>query len=62
MEYGINWNVQQVVNITTDDGGTMMDPVSTGQLWKSIVILAVYCVVTIVGSYLVFTRRDITSG
>jgi ABC-2 type transport system ATP-binding protein len=62
MEYGINWNVQQVVNITTDDGGTMMDPVSTGQLWKSITILTVYCVVAIVGSYLVFTRRDITSG
>jgi ABC-type transport system involved in multi-copper enzyme maturation permease subunit len=62
MEYGINWNVQQVVNITTDDGGTMMDPVSTGQLWKSIAILTVYCVVAIGGSYLVFTRRDITSG
>jgi ABC-type transport system involved in multi-copper enzyme maturation permease subunit len=62
MEYGINWNVQQVVNITTDDGGTMLDPVSTGQLWKSIVILTVYCVVVIAGSYLVFTRRDITSG
>jgi len=61
-EYGINWNVQQVVNITTEDGGAMMDPVSTGQLWKSIVILAFYCVAAIVGSFMVFTRRDITSG
>jgi ABC-2 type transport system permease protein len=61
-EYGINWNVQQLVNITTEDGGTMMDPVSTGQLWKSIVILTFYCVAAIAGSYWVFTRRDITSG
>jgi ABC-2 type transport system permease protein len=62
MEYGINWNVQQVVNITTDDGGTMMDPVSSGQLGKSIAILTLYCLLAIAGTYLVFTRRDITSG
>ena len=62
MEYGINWNVQQVVNITTDDGGTMMDPVSSGQLGKSIAILTFYCLLAIAGTYLVFTRRDITSG
>ncbi len=61
-EYGINWNVQQLVNITTEDGGTMMDPVSTGQLWKSVVILALYCGTAIIGSYQVFSRRDITSG
>ncbi len=61
-EYGINWNVQQLVNITTGDGGTMMDPVSTGQLWKSIAILTLYCATAIAGSYLVFSRRDITSG
>ncbi len=62
VEYGINWNVQQLVNITTDDGGSVLDPVSTAQVWQSTVILTLYCVVCIVGSYLVFTRRDITSG
>ena len=62
VEYGINWNVQQLVNITTDDGGTVMDPVSTAQLWKSTGILIVYCALAIAISYRVFTRRDITSG
>ena len=62
VEYGINWNVQQLVNITTEDGGSVLDPVSTGQIWQSAVILTLYCVACIVGSYLVFTRRDITSG
>lgn len=62
VEYGINWNVQQLVNITTEDGGTVMDPVSTEQIWQSTVTLTLYCVVAIVGSYWVFTRRDITSG
>ena len=62
VEYGINWNVQQLVNITTEDGGSVLDPVSTGQIWQSTAILTLYCVVCIVGSYLVFTRRDITSG
>lgn len=62
VEYGINWNVQQLVNITTDDGGTVMDPVSTAQLWQSTGILLVYCALAIAISYRVFTRRDITSG
>jgi ABC-type transport system involved in multi-copper enzyme maturation permease subunit len=62
VEYGINWNVQQLVNITTEDGGSMLDPVSTEQIWQSTVILTLYCTVFIVGTYLVFTRRDITSG
>jgi ABC-2 type transport system permease protein len=62
VEYGINWNVQQLVNITTEDGGTVMDPVSSGQLWQSAGILLLYCAIAIVISYRVFTRRDITSG
>lgn len=62
VEYGINWNVQQLVNITTEDGGTVMDPVSTAQVWKSTGILLLYCALAIVVSYRVFTRRDITSG
>jgi len=62
VEYGINWNVQQLVNITTEDGGSVLDPVSTEQIWQSAVILTLYCAMAIVGSYLVFTRRDITSG
>lgn len=62
VEYGINWNVQQLVNITTEDGGTVMDPVSTGQLWQSAGILLLYCAIAIAISYRVFTRRDITSG
>jgi ABC-type transport system involved in multi-copper enzyme maturation permease subunit len=62
VEYGINWNVQQLVNITTEDGGTVMDPVSTGQVWKSAGILLLYCAIAIIISFRVFTRRDITSG
>jgi ABC-type transport system involved in multi-copper enzyme maturation permease subunit len=62
VEYGINWNVQQMVNITTEDGGTIMDPVSTGQVWKSTAILLCYCALAIGISYRVFMRRDITSG
>lgn len=62
VEYGINWNVQQLVNITTDDGGTVMDPVSTSQVWKSTGILLFYCASAILVSYRVFTWRDITSG
>lgn len=62
VEYGINWNVQQLVNITTDDGGTVMDPVSAVQLWKSAGILLLYCAAAIAVSYRVFTRRDIISG
>ena len=62
VEYGINWNVQQLVNITTEDGGSMLDPVSTGQIWQSALILMLYCAACIAGTYLVFTRRDITSG
>lgn len=62
VEYGINWNVQQLVNITTEDGGAVMNPVSTGQVWQSTLILTLYCMAAIVGSYWVFTRRDITSG
>jgi ABC-type transport system involved in multi-copper enzyme maturation permease subunit len=62
VEYGINWNVQQLVNITTEDGGTTMDPVSTTQVWQSTGILLLYCALAIGISYRVFTRRDITSG
>ena len=62
VEYGINWNVQQLVNITTEDGGSVLDPVSTGQIWQSAGIIALYCAACVVASYLVFTRRDITSG
>ena len=62
VEYGINWNVQQLVNITTQDGGTVMDPVSTVQLWRSTGILVLYCVIAIAITYRVFTQRDITSG
>jgi ABC-type transport system involved in multi-copper enzyme maturation permease subunit len=62
MEYGIMWNVQQLVNITTDDGGSALDPVSTQQIWQSTAILTFYCVAAVVASYLVFTRRDITTG
>ena len=62
VEYGINWNVQQLVNITTEDGGSTLDPVSTGQIFQSAAIITFYCVACIAASYLVFTRRDITAG
>lgn len=62
VEFGINWNVQQLVNVTTEDGGSTLDPVSTAQVVQSALILTLYCAIAIALTYRVFMRRDITSG
>lgn len=60
-EYGIAWNVQQLVTLpTTDDA--FSDPVAASQVWQSTGILAVYVAIFVVATYIVFNRRDITSG
>lgn len=61
-EYGIAWNVQQLANISTQDDGGFMDPVPASQVWQSAGILGVYVAIFVVTSYVIFNRRDITSG
>lgn len=62
-EYGISWNVQQVTNISTQPGGSdFQDPVNASQVWQSAGILAIYVAIAVVATYVVFNRRDITSG
>ena len=54
-QWGITWNVQQLV--VMDNEG-----VTAGDLWKSSLILGIYCATAIIATYVVFNRRDITSG
>lgn len=56
-EWGITWNVQQMVTFSTDN-------VTADDLWRSSAILAAYCAVisTATYTYVVFNGRDITSG
>lgn len=61
-EFGIAWNVQQLANISTQDDGGFMDPVAASQVWQSAGIIAVYVAIFVAVSYVVFNRRDITSG
>ena len=63
-EYGINWNVSQLTSISRQggDSSTFGAPVSTEQAWQSVGILAVYVAIFVAASYIVFNRRDITSG
>src|SRR5690606_5953724 len=61
-EYGISWNVSQLVNISTQSDGGFQSPVDASQVWQSTAILAAYVVVLVAASYYVFNRRDITSG
>jgi ABC-type transport system involved in multi-copper enzyme maturation permease subunit len=60
-EYGIAWNVQQLVTLPTIRN-SQMEPVAASQVWQSTGILAVYIAIFVVASYIVFNRRDITSG
>ena len=61
-EFGIAWNAQQLANISTQDDGGFMDPVAASQVWQSAGIIAVYVAIFVAVSYVVFNRRDITSG
>lgn len=63
-EYGIAWNVQQLSSISSQggDSSTFGAAVSTEQAWQSTGILAIYVAIFVVASYVVFNRRDITSG
>ena len=61
-EFGIAWNVQQLANISTQDDGGFMDPVAASQVWQSAGIVGVYVAIFVAVSYVVFNRRDITSG
>ena len=62
-KYGIEWNARQLMSISTqDDGGGFMDPVEASQVWQSAGIIAVYVTIFVAVSYVVFNRRDITSG
>jgi ABC-type transport system involved in multi-copper enzyme maturation permease subunit len=54
-QWGIAWNVQQLNSFASNH-------VSSGELWRSIAVLIAYCSILIIATYLVFTRRDITSG
>jgi ABC-2 type transport system permease protein len=60
-EYGIAWNVQQLATLPTRED-SFNDPVPAEQVWQSTGILAVYVVVFVAATYVVFNRRDITSG
>lgn len=61
-QYGIAWNVQQLANFSTHPGGGFMDPTPASQAWESTVVLTVYLVFIVAATYIVFKRRDITSG
>ena len=60
-EYGIAWNVQQLVTLPTRPD-SFSEPVPAEQVWQSIGILAIYMIAAVVASYVIFKRRDITSG
>lgn len=61
-EYGIAWNVQQLASFSTDPESGFLDPVPAGQVWESTAVLGVYFAAVVVATYIVFKRRDITSG
>jgi ABC-type transport system involved in multi-copper enzyme maturation permease subunit len=60
-EYGIAWNVQQLGTMPTQ-ASSFSDPVPAGQVWQSAGVLAVYVAAFVAVSFVVFNRRDITSG
>jgi ABC-2 type transport system permease protein len=60
-QYGIAWNVQQLTRPTTREVG-FPNPVDVEQVWQSTGILVGYIAVLVAASFVVFNRRDITSG
>lgn len=62
-DFSLFWNVQQVTNISTQVGGSsFQEPVDAWQVWQSTGILAIYVGIAVIVTYVVFNRRDITSG
>lgn len=65
-EYGIAWNVSKVTNISMhpEEGpaSDFQSPVAASQVWQSAAILGIYVTIIVISSYIVFNRRDITSG
>ncbi len=62
-DYGIAQNVNNLTSIALDgNSSTFGDPISTSQVWQSAGILAVYVAIFVAVTFVVFNRRDITSG
>lgn len=61
-QYGIAWNVQQLVSISTQPEDSSLESVSASQVWESTAVLTVYMIAIVAATYIVFKRRDITSG
>lgn len=61
-QYGIEWNVRQLVSISTQSDGGFLDQVDASQAWQSAGIIAIYIAIAVAATYVVFNRRDITSG
>jgi len=38
------------------------DVVPTGDAWRAVIVMTIYTVVFVAASYVVFRRRDVTSG
>src|SRR5665811_613977 len=51
-QYGIAWNVQQLVNISTQSDGGFQEPVEASQVWESTAVLGVYVAVIVAATYL----------
>lgn len=52
-KWGISYNVNRVAGV---------DPGNSGDVSQSVVLILIYSVAFLVVSYMVFTRRDVTSG
>lgn len=61
-KFGISWNVSQLANISTQSDGGFQDPVESSQVWQSAGVLGIYLFIAVAATYIVFRRRDITSG
>jgi ABC-type transport system involved in multi-copper enzyme maturation permease subunit len=61
-QFGISWNAEQLVSISTQPEESFFDPVSASQAWQSTAVLTVYMVVIVAATFIVFKRRDIISG
>lgn len=61
-KFGLSWNVSQLANISTQSDGGFQDPVNASQVWQSAGVIGIYLAIAVVATYIVFKRRDITSG
>ncbi len=56
MKFGLAWGSQRLMMKGYDDG------VTNGEVWQAGITMVVYTVIFVVISYVVFRRRDVTSG